>query len=151
MIQSILRTPNVPCEPGTGLFLMPDVDVLEVVFDAAVRPAMQKNGINSAGMVRSFNSDSLLTDVTRELTRAEVIVADVSGTSDVLYVLGLAHGMRRCPVLISHRPADLPFDLPALRCITYTTSLYGLHDLREDLTRAIRTFLSAARNDDKNN
>jgi hypothetical protein len=40
---------------------------------------------------------------------------------------------------------DLPFNLRALRCIEYVDTKFGLHALREELSRVIRVFLMAAR------
>jgi hypothetical protein len=145
-IESLLQTRDTPIDPGLGLFLAPDDERFRGIHDAAVAPAMHANGINQAEIVRVFGSDSLLSDVCWWAQRAEVIVADLSAMSpDVMFVLGLCCGLRRCPLIIAQPPIDLPFNLAALRCISYEPDNDGLGELREDLSRAMRVFLSAAR------
>ena len=96
-----------------------------------------------------FDSDSPLSTACHRLREAQIIIADVSGLNGhVMYLLGLCHGLRRCPLLICQAPADLPFDLRSLRCIEYAPDAEGLRDLREHLTRAMRVFLRSAAADD---
>ena len=131
-------------DPGVGLFLMPkDIDA-EVVHGAAVLPAMQKNGLNRVAPVWVFGSDSQLREVVRWLRAAQVIVADLTSLNpDLMYVIGLAHGLGRCPILIYRDDTEVPFNLDALRCIAYRHDHDGLIQLRTRLTRAIRVLLSA--------
>ena len=80
---------------------------------------------------------------------AEVIVVDASGLNAiVLYLLGLCHGLGRSPILIARDPQLLPFNLPALRCVSYDMSKQGLQVLRIELARRIRVFLASANSDD---
>jgi hypothetical protein len=78
---------------------------------------------------------------------AEVIVAELSTATngDLMYALGLAHGLGRCPLMLVQRGGELPFNLAGLRHVQYTRSQAGLLVLRSDLTRAVRVFLAAAR------
>ena len=145
-IESVLLGHGELIEPGVGLFLMPDSEHAQRLHDAAVEPAMRSNELNLVAAVRVFDSDSSLATVCRWIRVAEVIVADLSVQgSDLMYVLGLCHGLGRCPLLLTLGPAVLPFNLQSLRCIEYAASAEGLRDLREHLTRAIRVFLMAAR------
>jgi hypothetical protein len=78
----------------------------------------------------------------RWIQEAEVIVADLGILSaDLLYILGLAHGLGRCPLLLTQNANELPFNLGALRWLEYRPDLSDLKELREHLTRAIRVFL----------
>ena len=134
-------------EPGVGLFLCaanPDGDDL---YRACVAPAFTASGVNLTPARRVFDSDSDLATLARWVCRAEVIVADVPAASgDLLYVLGLCHGLRRCPLLLVRQPLDLPFNLAALRHVEYTLDPPdGPARLRANLTRALRVFLTAAR------
>jgi hypothetical protein len=145
-IESLLQPKDVGIERGLGLFLMPQQELFEKVHDIAVLPAMRSNGVNTIEAVRVFGSESMLAEVSGWLQSAEVIVADLTGANpDVMFVAGLACGMRRCPILISQAPLELPFNLAALRCVSYEQGNLGLWLLRDNLTRAIRIFLAAAR------
>jgi len=144
-IESLLQSQSHGgVDGGVGLFLMPRHEHVQVVHDVAVLPAMRKNGLNHVAPVWVFGSDSQLREVARWLRAAHVIVADLTYLNpDVMYVLGLAHGLGRCPILIHHEDTEVPFNLDALRCIEYRPDHDGLLELRARLTRAIRVLLSA--------
>jgi hypothetical protein len=133
-------------DAGVGLTLMPKDVEIEIVHDAAVLPAMRKNGVNRVAPVYVFGSDSQLREVVRWLRAAQVIVADLTTINgDLMYVLGLAHGLGRCPILIHRDDTEVPFNLDALRCIEYRHGHDGMIELRTRLTRAIRVLLTASK------
>jgi hypothetical protein len=144
-IESLLHAASCGgVDPGVGLFLMPKDIEFEVVHDVAVLPAMRKNGLNRVAPVWVFSSDAQLAEVSRWLRAAQVIVADLSTlNSDLMYVVGLAHGLGRCPILIYRQGTEVPFNLEALRCVEYTSGADGLMELRAKLTRAIRVLMTA--------
>jgi hypothetical protein len=145
-IESVLFWHVAPIEQGLGIYLTAEDEPSQIVFQTAVNEALRRNELAGEKMGVIFNSDSMLADAMQWLMRAEVIVADVSGwKADLAYVLGLCHASRRCPILIARRPLDVPFNLSALRCIDYSVSTSALHELREQLTRVLRVFLSASR------
>ena len=147
-IESLLRlsAPPTSVTRGVGLHLMPATVEAMLVYDLAVAPALWANGVNVIGTLHAFDSDSDLRDVARWIGTAEVILADVSaGAVDLMYTLGLCHGLGRCPLLLVRSPGRVPFDLRTLRHVEYEDSPEGLAALREQLTRAVRVFLTAAR------
>jgi hypothetical protein len=137
-------------QPGVAVFLSPKTHSLQHLYDIAVGPALRENGLNRVDVARVFTSDSPLVEVSRWLVTAEIIIAELSTVTngDLMYTLGLAHGLGRCPLLLVQRDAELPFNLAGLRHVQYTRSTSGLVTLREDLTRAVRVFLAAARAND---
>jgi hypothetical protein len=145
-IESLLGAKDRPVDPGLALHLMPENGLCRYVFETAVIPAMARNDLSVQEMDVIFDSDSSLADAVIWLTRAEVIVVDVSDFfADIAYLLGLCHAMGRCPILISRRHAQIPFNLHALRCIEYRATQESYLATREELTRAIRIFLTASR------
>jgi hypothetical protein len=147
-IDALLRggSPPLARRRGGGLVLLPESDFFADLCGAAILPALHDNGLNQRPTVHVFDSDTFLDTVHAELTAADVIVADVTGRNpDLLYVLGLCHGIGRCPLLIAQRPAELPFGLGALRHVGYAATAEGVRRLREDLSRALRVFLAASR------
>ncbi len=142
----MLHPPGAPVQAGVALFLCPDGEPSEQLYAQAVGPALRVNGLNRVDVIRVFDSDSALVDVTQALAKAEVIVAELSAPgADLMYVLGLAHGLARCPLMLVERTSQLPFNLAGLRHVGYTRTSAGLIALRSALTRAVRVFLAAAR------
>jgi hypothetical protein len=146
LIEAALASREAAVEPGTALLLIPEVYDFQRVCNGAVWPALASCGFRPLRGMLPFDSGSWLGDVAHWLRGAEVIIADVTSRNpDVLYALGLAHGLGRCPLLIAQDPDELPFHLQELRCIAYRSHQEGLWALREELSRALRVFLAAAR------
>ena len=83
--------------------------------------------------------DGHLPPAARVRPGSEVIVVDLSETNAaVTYVLGLCHGLKRAPILITQAKSELLFNWDAMRCFEYDTSTGGLRNLREALERALR-------------
>ena len=144
----LLPSPPRPIEPGAGLFVGPCDWNHKMVFDVGVLPAMRKNDLNGSELRVVFDDLSSLADVAQHVQSAEVIVADVSELNpSVMYVLGLCHGLGRCPIVMTRRIGELPFNLRQLRNIEYELVGEGLFELRERLERVLRVFLLGARNE----
>lgn len=145
LIEAALASRESALDSGTALVLIPEVYDLYQVCNAGIWPALSACGFRPLRGVLPFDSGSWLGDVARWLRGADLIIADVTGRNpDVLYALGLAHGLGRCPLLIAQDAQELPFHLQELRCIAYRSDPDGLWALREDLGRALRVFLAAA-------
>jgi hypothetical protein len=145
LIAAFLPRSTPPMEPGVALVLMPDTIAHREIYWAAISPALTECGFRPASRGEAFDSRSSLDVAMRCVNNAEVIVADVTGgNADVLYMLGLCHGLGRCPLLISQDPATLPLGLGGMRCVEYIDDPPGHQWLREHLTRALRVFLAAA-------
>jgi hypothetical protein len=136
-------------EVGLALVLLPFNARRERLQRMAIDPALRRNGLNVRGLRVVFDDETPLPIVADWLCRAEVVIVDVSELNGaVLYLLGLCHGLRRCPILLAREPVELPFDLDALRCLRYRDDdgdRESLYDLREDLSRVLRVFLAASR------
>ena len=133
-------------EPGLALVMVPLIAEREPLLRTAVDPALRANRLNVRGLRIVFDDETPVPIVADWIGRAEVILVDVSDlNAAVLYALGLCHGLRRCPLLLARSPVELPFELGVLRCLRYQTDRESLLELREDLKRALRIFLTAAR------
>ena len=145
-IGSMLHPPGGPVRAGVAVFLCGDGSASVELYERAVGPALRVNDLNRVGVVRVFDSDSALVDVSRWLHEAELVIAELSiPNPHLMYVLGLAHGLGRCPLMLVDWQTELPFNLAGLRHVEYTRGAAGLLRLRSDLTRAVRVFLAAAR------
>ncbi len=144
--ESILHGQQVKITPGFGFVLMPHKQEFRDIFDAVISPAMAANGVEAKIADDISEPGSILNQVWTCIRTAEVIVADVSGCNEnVIYELGLCFGLHRLPIILARDPKELPFNLRALRYITYENNASGGNDLKERLTAAIREFLAAAR------
>ena len=147
LIESVLLSDRpTELEGGAGLFITPAGGDGKVVLDLAVLPAMRRNELDRVDLRVVFDDMSSLADVCQVLRTAEVVVADVSDLNpSVMFVIGLAHGLGRFPILLTRETAELPFNLRVLRGIEYANTKPGLFELRERLERVLRVFLLGAR------
>ena len=144
LIDEALHSDLAPVEKGIALVLTPDSADFRIIRDAAIWPALSACGFMPTPDL-AFDSGSSLSYVARWVRGAELIVADVTGVNaDVMYALGLCHGLGRYPLLTSQDPDALPFGLRSLRCISYWNDTGGLWVLREDLARAVRVFVASS-------
>ena len=79
-------------------------------------------------------------DIWRGITRAGVLVADLSGANaNVAYEVGLADVLGKQIILIG-QDSEVPFDFQAQRLIRYQNSLPGSLTLREELESRLRRY-----------
>jgi hypothetical protein len=144
--ESILHGQDVAITLGFGFVLVPHNERALGIYEAAIRPAMEENGLATKIAGDIYEPGSILNQVWGCIRSAEVIVADVSEqNTNVIYEIGLCFGLRRFPILLVRDPSALPFNLRALRYIRYEDSVAGAKKLRQDLSSAIREFLAATR------
>ena len=144
--ESVLQGSIVQIRRGTGFVLLPHTDEFDGIFDTAVRPAMEANGIDVTKANDIYNPGFILGQVWQQILSSEVVVADVSGINpNVIFELGLCYGLHRSPILLVRNPDELPFNLRSLRYIKYENTARGAKALQDDLTRAIEAFLAVAR------
>jgi ATP-dependent Clp protease ATP-binding subunit ClpC len=145
--ESILHGQDVAITPGLGFVLIPHHDKARGIYEAAIRPALEENGLRALIAGNIYEPGSILNQVWGYIRSAEVIVADVSEqNANVIYELGLCFGLRRFPILlVQGDPESLPFNLRVLRYIPYEDSGAGGQKLRQDLSATVRAFLAATR------
>lgn len=67
-----------------------------------------------------FRSSNIVHDIWHLVTTSRLLLADLTGKNpNVFYELGLAHAARKPVLLVTQSIDDVPFDLRALRIITY--------------------------------
>jgi hypothetical protein len=116
---------------------MPFADQMRPVYDA-IREALQSHDVGFA-VVRAdelFGGDQVMSGVLREMARAQLVIADLTGRNpNVFYELGIAHMTKEAKrvLLLTQSMADVPFDLSAYRCIPYTADPTGLERLRKQV------------------
>ena len=130
---------------GVAVILAPGVEAYDPLFDGAIRPAVEANGLTPKRLAHPYAAGGDLDRLRAELWTADLIVADAGGRDPgVLFALGV------CAAWAGHdparpRPADLPAGLRSGRCVTYDDTDAGIAALRGALTEAVRQFLAAVR------
>lgn len=127
-------------QPGTCFLIMPFAQEFDAVQEA-VRAAFEapEVGFRCRRADQLFGGHEIMDGVLRELARAEVIVADLTGRNpNVFYELGIAHMKKPAArvLLMTQRMEDVPFDLRTFNNIVYAPTERGLAELQRQLSAA---------------
>lgn len=145
-IESVFHSQPGGIQRGLGFVLLPHKPEFQAIYEEAISPAFRANNLEPLKADDIYRPGSILSQVWSQIRTAEVLVADVSGLNpNVIFELGLCHGMHRCPILLVRDPAELPFNLRSLRYIVYSNDITGIKRLREQLKRSIEEFIAATR------
>lgn len=133
--------PEAPREELVGI-MMP--------FDERFTPVYRvlREAVSDAGMecVRAddiWEEDHVMQDIANLIARSKVIIADLSGKNpNVFYETGIAHTLGRDVIQITQSAEDVPFDLKALRYLTYLPNREGLADLKKKVTGRLQALLA---------
>jgi len=84
--------------------------------------------------------DHIMQDIVELICTSKVVICDLSGKNpNVLYEAGIAHTLGKDVILITQHMADVPFDLRAIRCITYLNNQEGLNRLASEVLARVVT------------
>src|SRR5688500_5844028 len=101
--------------------LMPFKQELDVVYTDLIKGPLEQEGFTVLRADELSNQQSIIKDIVRSIAGANLIVAEVTDlNANVMYELGIAHGLRKATVLLTQDVAALPFDLRSYRVIPYT-------------------------------
>jgi hypothetical protein len=107
--------------------------------------AIQGAGLEPTRADDLFRSSNIVHDIWHFVSSSRVMLADLTGKNpNVFYELGLAHAARKPVLLVTQTMDDVPFDLRALRVITYDVQHPSWGDLlRENIETGLRETLKA--------
>ncbi len=107
--------------------------------------AINAVGLEPARADDLFTSTNIVHDIWHLVSKSRVMLADLTGKNpNVFYELGLAHAARKPVLLLAQSMDDVPFDLRALRVITYDVEHPAWGDvLRDAITQGLKETLES--------
>ncbi|WP_146080091.1 hypothetical protein [Clavibacter michiganensis] len=107
----------------------------EAVYDDLIVPGLADNNFSVSRADLSDNQQQILKDIITRLHAADLVIVDVTGLNgNVMYELGLAHGMGKRTMMITQHIEELPFDLRPYRATEYTVNFNGAAKLTEAIS-----------------
>lgn len=95
--------------------LMPFSVEFQPVFEELIRPALKEAGFEVSRADSVLDQQNILNDIVGGIHSADLVVADLTGLNpNVLYELGLCHGLNIPAVLLTQDIDEVPFDLRAI-------------------------------------
>ncbi len=119
---------------------MPFAEEFRDVYELGIKPACAEAGAVCERVDEQIFFESILGRIYRQIVRADVIVADMTGRNpNVFYEVGFAHALNKMVLLLTRTSEDIPFDLNHYPHIIYGRSITGL---RDELRRRVQWCLS---------
>jgi hypothetical protein len=113
---------------------MPFDDDFQSIWEQLIRPALEEAGYEVARADSRLNQRNILRDIVEGIATADLIVAELTTVNpNVMYELGICHGLRIPTVLIAQDLDEVPFDLRSYRVVTYTRDFEEITKLKDAL------------------
>lgn len=152
-LYKVLLKHHVSLRPRPRVFDIPAVTIennlvaVMMPFDASFSPvyATLQSAVRDLGMICQraddiWVNDHIIQDVALLLSRAAIVVCDLSGrNANVFYETGIAHTLGKNVILIAQSEHDIPFDVAAIRYIRYLPNEQGLEQLYRDVQARVST------------
>ncbi len=136
---TVFQLSKNPVNPKLISLMMPFSAEFTRVYDAL------KSGIESAGFQCRRADDiwvhsHIMQDILELICTSRVVICDLSEKNpNVLYETGIAHTLGKEVILLTQHIDYVPFDLRALRCITYLRNQEGCEKLVVDVLARLRS------------
>lgn len=127
--------------PSTGpkpfaFVLMPFSPDFDDVYNLGIKPACADAGAHAERVDEQLFQDSILRRIYNQISKADVIVADMTGRNpNVFYETGYAHALEKPVILLTAAAEDIPFDLKHYPHIIYSGRIL---DLKRELEKRVR-------------
>ena len=127
----------------TCFIIMPFGEWSDYYYETIYIPAIESTGLIPRRADDLYRPSAIVHDIWALTQQAKIILADLTGKNpNVFYELGLAHAVAKPAILITESMEDVPFDLRALRVITYNKNEPDWGDrLRDKIKTAIKEVL----------
>jgi hypothetical protein len=106
---------------GTCFVISPFGGWHDTYYPEIFAPAIRDAKLTPVRVDNLFRSSNIVHDIWHYVTTSRLMLADLTGRNpNVYYELGLAHAAKKPVLLLTQDIEDVPFDLRALRVISYT-------------------------------
>lgn len=99
-----------------------------------IKPALEEAGYEVSRADTDLDQQNILRKIIKGITRAKLIVAELTTLNpNVLYELGLSHGLGAPTVILAQSIEEVPFDLRSYDVQIYSTHYIEVKKLKEKL------------------
>jgi hypothetical protein len=104
------------------------------IYEQLIKPALEEAGYEVSRADSVLDQQNVLRDIVRGIQQADLVVAELTTRNpNVMYELGLCHGLGIPTILVAQSPEEIPFDLRTYRTQIYSTSFAEVHKLTSPL------------------
>lgn len=136
---SVFQLSQNPINLNLVSLMMPFSGSFTSVYEA-IRGEVESYGFECSRADDFWQHTHIIQDVIELICTSRVVICDLSGKNpNVFYEVGIAHTLGKDVILITQSMDDVPFDLRALRCITYLNNNEGRQQLAAGVAARLRT------------
>jgi Nucleoside 2-deoxyribosyltransferase len=123
--------------------MMPFDEEFDDIYRLVITPPLERAGYLVSRADSALDQRNIMRNVVAGIDDADIIVADLTGlNANVLYELGIAHGLVKPVVMLTQDIESLPFDLRAYRVLAYSTDFRRINVFSESLEELARSHIS---------
>lgn len=118
---------------------MPFNQKFDVLYRKAIRPAIEKCGLESVRLDEKYFAGSMVGRLMHEISQASMVIGEITDRNpNVMYELGYADALRKAVLLVVHglHDSEVPFDIRDRQYISYSDE--------RDLPRKLETRIPVA-------
>jgi hypothetical protein len=128
-----------------AFIMMPFDEEFDDIYRLVIAPPLERAGFVVVRADSALDQQNIMRDVISGIDEADLIVADLTGLNvNVLYELGVAHGLSKSVVMLTQDIESLPFDLRAYRVLTYSTDFRRIRAFGDNLEQLANSHASGA-------
>lgn len=128
-------------EPDSQLVavMMPFAAEFTPVYEA-IHAACKDVGLSCYRADDIWEDSTFIQDIFNLIFQSAIVIVDFTGrNANVMYETGISHTLGKSVVPVTQHMEDIPSDLKPHRALKYLPNKEGLHDLREQLAKRLRT------------
>jgi nucleoside 2-deoxyribosyltransferase len=113
------------------------------LYQEVIQPVSHRAGFKALRADDVYRPGVILQDIIRGIVESDVIVADITPTTNpnIFYELGYAHALQKPTILLANRAQieKLPFDVSGYRVIFYDDTIGGKRDIESTLEKHLES------------
>ncbi|MFY9607709.1 MAG: hypothetical protein WAU45_03735 [Blastocatellia bacterium] len=121
-------------ERPRAFVIMPFAPEFTTIYTDVIKPALDEAGYEVSRADTDLNQERILRKIIKGIAGAKLVIAELTSLNpNVLYELGLSHGLRVPTVLLAQSIDEVPFDLRSHNIQLYSTHFNEVTKLRVGL------------------
>ena len=138
-----MATPERGTAPKPFVFvIMPFDKTFDDIYEFGIKGAAADASAYAERTSEQMFDDSILDRVVNQISKADVVVADMTGRNpNVYYEAGMAAAWGKAWIVIAQANQDLTFDVEQVRFILYANRIGAAEQFEDRLRRAIEETL----------
>lgn len=124
---------------------MPFDPEFDAIFENAITPALASEGCKAIRADSDLDQRNIMQKVVHGIVGADIIIAEITSlNANVMYELGLSHGLDKPTVILTQDVSRAPFDLRSYVMVPYSVNFMEMPKLLEKLSAIVREYRSGS-------